>query len=204
MKKKLAMCAKILYKKLNSRIILGGGTSKSPAFFRKRKDRIVEIENKIVQEITPSLTDMGYEVVRVALVGNEIKTVQIMAERLDRKEMMVEDCTKISRTVSALLDVLDPIAGRWTLEVSSPGIDRPLLKIADYERFLGHEAKIETLSDLNGRKRFKGILKQITKDGDVVVDVEGADVSIAFDNIAKAKLILTDVLLKQHQNQTKQ
>lgn len=164
----------------------------------------MEIEQKVEKEITPTLTEMGYEIVRVSLMGNEVKTIQVMAERLDRKEMMLEDCTKISRTVSALLDVMDPIAGRWTLEVSSPGIDRPLLKLADYERFLGHEAKVETHTDLNGRKRFKGILMHVTPAGEITMDVEGAKITLAFDNIAKAKLILTDALLKQHQNQTKQ
>lgn len=164
----------------------------------------MEIEQKVEKEITPTLTEMGYEIVRVSLMGNEVKTIQVMAERLDRKEMMLEDCTKISRTVSALLDVMDPIAGRWTLEVSSPGIDRPLLKLADYERFLGHEAKVETHTDLSGRKRFKGTLTHVTPAGEITMDVEGVKITLAFDNIAKAKLILTDALLKQHQNQTKQ
>lgn len=164
----------------------------------------MEIEQKIEQEITPSLTDMGYEIVRVVLMGNEVKTIQIMAERINRTEMTLDDCTKISRTVSALLDVSDPISGRWTLEVSSPGIDRPLLKLADYERFLGHEAKVETSVDLNGRKRFKGVLMHITPDKTaVVMDVDGQEVILSFNTIIKAKLILTDALIKQHQNQNK-
>lgn len=164
----------------------------------------MEIEKKVEQEITPSLVDMGYEIVRVVLMGSEVKTLQIMAERIDRKEMTVDDCAKISRTASALLEVSDPIAGRFTLEVSSPGIDRPLLKLADYSRFLGHEAKVETLTDLNGRKRFKGVIKNVAPNGEITMDVEDVDVALAFDNISKAKLILTDALLKQYQNQTKQ
>lgn len=158
----------------------------------------MEIETKIEQEITPSLTDMGYEVVRVCLTGGDIKTVQVMAERKDRKEMTLKDCTDISRTVSALLDVMDPFSGRWTLEVSSPGIDRPLLKPADYERFLGHEAKIETQNDLNGRKRFKGRLLRLNEEKTgVVIFADDAEVMLMFDNIHKAKLILTDDILNK-------
>ncbi len=158
----------------------------------------MEIEQKIEQEIAPSLTDMGYEIVRVSLQGGDIKTIQIMAERIDRKEMTLDDCTKISRTVSALMDIMDPFAGRWTLEVSSPGIDRPLLKVADYERFMGFEAKIETSVDLNGRKRFKGrILRLNDNKSGVVIYVDGAEVELMFDNIHKAKLILTDDILNK-------
>ena len=159
----------------------------------------MEIENRIEQEIAPSLTDMGYELVRVSLMGGDIKTVQVMAERADRKEMTLEDCTKISRTVSALLDVMDPFSGRWTLEVSSPGIDRPLLKPADYERFLSQEAKVETHTDINGRKRFKGRLMRLTDDKTgIVILVDDQEFTLAFDDIHKAKLILTDDLLKKH------
>ncbi|MGN1063631.1 MAG: ribosome maturation factor RimP [Alphaproteobacteria bacterium] len=158
----------------------------------------MEIETKIEQEITPSLMDMGYEVVRVCLTGSDIKTVQVMIERQDRRGMTLKDCTDVSRTVSALLDVMDPFNGRWTLEVSSPGIDRPLLKPADYERFLGHEAKIETERDLNGRKRFKGRLLRLNeaKTG-VIIFADEAEVEILFDNIHKAKLILTDDILNK-------
>ena len=159
----------------------------------------MEIENKIEQEIAPSLTDMGYEIVRVSIMGGDIKTVQVMAERIDRKEMTLEDCTKISRTVSALLDVSDPFPGRWTLEVSSPGIDRPLFKPADYERFLSYEAKVETNVDLNGRKRFKGRLMKLTDDRKgIVLLVDDEEIPLSFDNIHKAKLLLTDELLKKY------
>lgn len=156
----------------------------------------MEIEEKIEAEIAPSLNDMGYDVVRVSLIGGDIKTIQVMAERQDRVSMTVEDVTKVSRTVSALMDIMDPFSGRWTLEVSSPGIDRPLFKIADYERFLGFEAKVETLKDLDGRKRFKGRLLRVNQNKDIVMNVDGAEVALSFDNIHKAKLILTDDLLK--------
>lgn len=160
----------------------------------------MDICEKIEQEITPSLNDMGYDVVRVMLTGNETKTLQIMAERQDRTDMTVDDCADVSRTVSALLDVADPFAGRYTLEISSPGLDRPLLKPSDYARFIGDEAKIELTHDINGRKRFKCRLKGITPTDTVLFDFDGQEMQIPFADIAKAKLILTDELIKKHQN----
>ena len=95
----------------------------------------MEITQQVQTTIEPALTDMGYDIVRISLTGADIKTLQIMAERKDRKDMTVDDCEKISRTASALLDLADPFPYRWVLEVSSPGIDRPLVKPADYDRF---------------------------------------------------------------------
>lgn len=158
----------------------------------------MSVVEKIEKYIEPSLTDLGYDIVRIMIQGGDIKTVQIMAERKDRVNMMVSDCEKISRTVSALLDVEDPIPGRWNLEVSSPGIDRPLITLEDYERFKGDEAKIETLKDMNGRKRFKGVLKGVAGDK-ILFDFEGAPMEFDLSNIAKAKLILTDELIKKYQ-----
>src|ERR1700687_93581 len=99
---------------------------------------------------------MGYRVVRVALTGTGRPTLQVMAERRDDASMTVEDCAEISRSISALLDVADPIAGAYMLEVSSPGIDRPLVRPEDYDRFAGFEARIELNAPLDGRKRFPG------------------------------------------------
>lgn len=154
----------------------------------------MDIVETITKTIEPALTDMGYELVRVAINGAEMKTVQIMAERVDRKDMTVDDCEEISHTASALLDVEDPFKGRWVLEVSSPGIDRPLVKPADYDRFKGEEAKVELINDIDGRKRFKGILKGIegTK---IMMDFEGNDISFDFADVAKAKLTFKDETL---------
>ena len=159
----------------------------------------MDICDKIEQEITPALHDMGYEVVRVALNGTESKVLQVMAERQDRVDMTVDDCADISRTVSALLDVADPFSGRYTLEVTSPGLDRPLLRPTDYARFAGDEAKIELCRDINGRKRFKCRLKGLTDKNEVLFDFEGQTMSVPFADIAKAKLILTDELIQKHQ-----
>ncbi len=160
----------------------------------------MDICQKIQEIIEPSLTHLGYEIVRILMQGGDVKTVQIMVERADRNDMTLDDCEKVSRTVSALLDVDDPFSGRYMLEISSPGIDRPLIKAADYVRFAGFEAKVETLVALNGRRRFKGKILGLTDDEKSVrLDAEEGLVSIELENISKAKLILTDDLLKHHQ-----
>ena len=149
---------------------------------------------KIEAMIAPSLDAMGYRVVRVAVTGGRRATLQIMAERHDEQAMTVEDCAEISRTVSALLDVADPIAGAYTLEVSSPGIDRPLVRREDFARFAGFEAKIELNAPQDGRRRFRGTLLGV--EGDAVrLLVDDAPVALPLAAVARAKLVLTDALL---------
>ena len=145
----------------------------------------------VTKTIEPALADMGYELVRVTIQGKELQTLQVMAERTDRQEMSLDDCTQISRTASALLDVTDPFPGKWVLEVSSPGIDRPLVKLADYERFQGQNAKIELNEEIDGRRRFKGILKGV-KDNVVLLEFEGTELALPFDQIEHAKLTLPE------------
>jgi ribosome maturation factor RimP len=151
-----------------------------------------ETLNELVE---PICEQMGYDLVRLQLQGgNSRKVLQIMAERKDRKAMTVDDCADLSRAISPVLDEKDPIEDNYTLEVSSPGIDRPLVKLDDFNRFKGFEAKVEAASLINGRKRFSGRLQGV--DGDnVVIFFEGADVVVPFDLVAKAKLVLTDELL---------
>jgi ribosome maturation factor RimP len=149
---------------------------------------------KIEAMIAPSLEAMGYRVVRVALTGGRRATLQIMAERVDEQAMGVEDCTEISRTVSALLDVADPIAGAYLLEVSSPGIDRPLVRREDFARFAGFEAKIELHAPFDGRKRFRGRLLGVEGDH-LRLLVDAAPVALPIAAVARAKLVLTDELL---------
>ncbi len=151
----------------------------------------MELLNKVQNVIEPSLNDMGYDLVRVSMTGNELKTLQVMAERQDRRDMTVDDCSRISQTVSALLDVADPFPGKWVLEVSSPGIDRPLVKLADYTRFAGEQAKIELAHEINGRRRFKGELKGV--EGDMILlNFEGQLLKLPFSDIEKAKLIFPE------------
>lgn len=146
--------------------------------------------------IGPTLDGMGYELVRVQMLGTQRRTLQVMAERRDRRPMTVEDCADISRAVSAVLDVADPIRGAYTLEVSSPGIDRPLVRPEDFERFAGFEAKVETSRIVGGRRRFRGRLVGLTPTGDVRMTTDdGEDLDLPFAEIDKAKLVLTDDLI---------
>ena len=123
-----------------------------------------------------------------------METLQIMAERKDRAEMSVEDCVEISRALSALLDVENPIESAYTLEVSSPGLDRPLVRLADYDRFSGREARIETQTPVEGRKRFKGRLAGVRGDT-VLLLCEGAEQEIPFDAVARGKLLLSEAVI---------
>ena len=154
--------------------------------------------DRIAAIIAPAVEAMGYEVVRVLLLGTQRRVLQIMAERKDGRDMTVDDCAEISRAVSALLDVEDPIQGTYTLEVSSPGIDRPLTRVKDFERFAGYEARLETKAPVDGRRRFKGRLGGIERDEVetlVRIDTEDGAAKVPFDAIQKAKLVLTDELL---------
>src|SRR5712691_3066354 len=141
---------------------------------------------------------MGYRVVRVALTSLRRPTLQVMAERRDEAPMTVDDCAQISRSVSALLDVEDPIASAYTLEVSSPGIDRPLVRPEDYDRFAGFEARIELSQPIEGRKRFRGRLLGRAEDG-VRLAGEVGEVRLPLAAITKAKLVLTDDLIAHAQ-----
>ena len=146
--------------------------------------------------IAPAVEAAGYRLVRLRLMGGERKTLQIMAEREDG-QMNVEDCARLSRALSEFLDREDPLEGDYDLEVSSPGIDRPLTRITDFARWAGHEAKLElTAPDASGRKRFKGTLLGL--DGnDVAFDVDGTRLKFPFAAIAEAKLVLTDKLIQE-------
>jgi len=159
-----------------------------------------ETASAIVPIIEPSLEAMGYRLVRVAFLGARRGTLQIMAERLDGVPMTVDNCTEISRSVSALLDVADPIAEPYMLEVSSPGIDRPLVRPEDYDRFAGFEARIELSEPVDGRKRFRGRLLGRAPDAADHVRMIGetGEVQLPLATIAKAKLVLTDDLLAAH------
>ena len=148
---------------------------------------------------TPVLLDLGFRLVRVKISSTQGTTLQIMAERQDG-EMDVEDCARLSRAISEVLEAADPIESEYVLEVSSPGIDRPLTRPEDFARFAGHEARVELALGLDGRRRFKGVL--IGLDGsdvlmDVTVEKETRRVRLALDDITDAKLVLTDRLIQE-------
>jgi ribosome maturation factor RimP len=157
--------------------------------------------NRIAQTIEPSLEAMGYRLVRVVITSGRRATLQVMAERLDDRPMTVDDCAQISRSVSALLDVADPIAGAYTLEISSPGIDRPLVRTEDYDRFSGFEAKIELARAIDGRKRFRGRLLG-TSGGNVRLATEMGETELPLGAVARAKLVLTDDLIAAARHNT--
>lgn len=160
-------------------------------------------EERIEAIITPLVESLGYEIVRIRIIGSGTPTLQIMAERADGT-MPIEGCEEVSRAVSAALDVDDPISGKYTLEVSSAGIDRPLTRSKDFDSWAGHVAKVELQVPIDGRKRFRGVLDGY-EDGEVriAVEVEGFSelqvVGLPFVDVHDAKLVLTDALIKQAQ-----
>jgi ribosome maturation factor RimP len=149
--------------------------------------------------VEPVVGDLGFRLVRVSISGHNGTTVQIMAERPDGT-ITVADCADISRQLSPLLDAHDPIAGRYSLEISSPGIDRPLARVSDFAAWAGHEAKIEMKELVAGRKRFRGTLKGLGGDAvrlEVPADQGGPEVSLPVGLIAEARLVLTDALIRE-------
>jgi ribosome maturation factor RimP len=153
----------------------------------------------LLELIDPVAESLGLAVVRVRLMGGTLRRrLQIMAERNLDHDISVEECARLSRAVSEVLDAADPIAGEYLLEVSSPGIDRPLTRLIDFDLFEGYEARLETDRMVEGRKRFKGVLAG-TEGEDVAIDLEGENETalIPFAWLADAKLVLTDELLKR-------
>ena len=150
---------------------------------------------RVAEIVAPTLDAMGYGLVRVQLDGSRNATLQIMADRRDGAAMTVDDCAAISREVSALLDVEDPVQGAYSLEVSSPGIDRPLVTLGDFEKFAGFDAKLETRMAIDGRKRFRGKLAGVDG-GRIRLRTDGGDVDLDFGDIRTAKLLLTDELIE--------
>lgn len=155
-------------------------------------------EQRIAEMIEPVIEDMGYELVRVKFMGaGRSHTLQLMIDHQDEsKSITVEDCENVSNAVSALLDVEDPIENKYLLEVSSPGVDRPLTRLKDFKRYTGDEAKIELHTALDGRRRYRGYLKGVDEDK-VIITVDGKDYSLPFEYIHEAKLVMTEALLKK-------
>ena len=157
------------------------------------------IDRRLADIVRPVIESMGYELVRLRLMAGKTRTLQIMADRPEGG-IEVSDCAEISTTLSALLDVEDPLEDAYTLEVSSPGIDRPLTRLKDFDVWEGHEAKLETAEMIDGRRRFKGQLQGIEGD-EVLIEIEdqGKPVTIGlrFDWLSDAKLVLTDALITE-------
>ena len=159
------------------------------------------IDRRLAEIITPAIEDLGFELVRVRLMSGKSTTLQIMADR-PNGGIEVDDCAEISNAVGAVLDVEDPILDEYTLEVSSPGIDRPLTRLKDFDAFEGYEAKLETTELIDGRRRFKGVLAG-TEGDEVLINVEEGTIGLQFDWLSDAKLVLTDDLIKEMLRQRK-
>jgi ribosome maturation factor RimP len=155
-------------------------------------------DRQLLELIEPVAEALGLAVVRVRLMGGtQRRRLQIMAERPSDHDVSVDECAKLSRAVSEVFDAADPIAGEYLLEVSSPGVDRPLTRLEDFETFEGYEARLETDRMVEGRKRFKGVLAGV-EDDNVLIDLEGEEDTalLPFAWLADAKLVLTDELMK--------
>lgn len=158
-------------------------------------------DQRLATLLKPTIEGMGFELVRLRLMVGRKATLQIMAERPDGT-MEVEDCAELSRQISAVLDVEDPIEREYALEVSSPGIDRPLTRLADFDRWEGYEAKLETAEMIDGRRRFKGILAG-TEGDEVLVEIDEGTIGLEFDWLSDAKLVLTDELISESLRRSK-
>ena len=153
------------------------------------------MDKKLAELLNPILDDLGFEMVRIRLSSGDPSTLQIMADRLNG-QIMVDDLANISTSIGTILDVEDPIAENYTLEISSPGIDRPLTRKKDFDNYQGFEAKLETTELIDGRRRFKGILAGISKD-EVLINLEEGTVGLKFNWLSDARLVLSDDLIKQ-------
>ena len=153
----------------------------------------MDMSNQIQRLIEPTIEDLGFDVVRVQLSGKNELLMQVMVEHKNDQGMTVDDCATVSRAISALLEVGDPIKDAYTLEVSPPGIDRPLVKLGDFERFQGNQAKVETNVTQDGQKRFKGRLLGIEGEN-IKILVDGREIILAHPDIRRAKLLPTDEL----------
>jgi ribosome maturation factor RimP len=163
------------------------------------------IDRRLADIVSPVIEGLGFELVRIRLMGGRTRILQIMADRPDGG-IEVDDCAAISTAVSAVLDVEDPIEENYVLEVSSPGIDRPLTRLKDFNMWVDYEARIETTELIDGRRRFKGTL-QGTEGDEVLIEIEeGGEpltIGLKFDWLSDAKLILTDELIAEMLRQRK-
>lgn len=155
-----------------------------------------EQEKRILSLIEPQAAGLGMEIVRVRVMGGNRPILQIMTEKSGGAPTDVEDCAKLSRAMSEMLDVEDPITDKYTLEVSTPGIDRPLTRAGDFKRWIGHAAKLELIRPLDNQRRFRGVIRG-EEDGKVQILLDDeTELEAGIDELSKASLILTDELIE--------
>ena len=153
------------------------------------------MDKKLAELLNPILDDLGFEMVRVRLSSGDPSTLQIMADRLDGP-IGVDELAEINTSVGTILDVEDPIPENYTLEISSPGIDRPLTRKKDFDSFQGFEAKLETTEPIDGRRRFRGVLAGVNND-EVLINLEEGTIGLKFTWLSEARLVLSDDLIKE-------
>lgn len=153
------------------------------------------IDRRLAEIVQPVIEGLGFELVRLRLMSGKTRILQIMADRPEGG-IEVDDCANISTVVSAALDVEDPLDDPYLLEVSSPGIDRPLTRLKDFEVWSGYEAKLETSELIDGRRRFKGILAGV-EGNEVLIEIDEGTIGLEFDWLSDAKLVLTDELIAE-------
>ena len=153
------------------------------------------MDKKLAELLNPILEDLGFEMVRVRLSNGNPSTLQIMADRLDG-QIGVDELAEINTSVGTILDVEDPIPENYTLEISSPGIDRPLTRKKDYDSFQGFEDKVETTELIDGRRRFRGVLAGVNND-EVLINLEEGTIGLKFTWLSDARLVLSDDLIKK-------
>jgi ribosome maturation factor RimP len=154
----------------------------------------MELAHRVEGIIAPSVEAMGFRLVSINYTSGKNPRLQIMAEHAETGRMSIEDCENVSRTISAVLDVEDFLVESYALEISSPGIDRPLVSLEDFEKYLGFDAKVEISKTIRGQRRFKGRLLKV-KDGIVTIETKNEIFELAHQNIEKAKLLLSDELI---------
>ncbi|MDB6452660.1 ribosome maturation factor RimP [Falsirhodobacter sp. 20TX0035] len=163
------------------------------------------IDRRLADIVTPTIEGLGFELVRIRLMGGRTRVLQIMADRPEGG-IDVDDCAQISTAVSAVLDVEDPVEDNYVLEVSSPGIDRPLTRLKDFDMWADYEARVETIELIDGRRRFKGFLRG-TEGTEILIEIEESGemltIGLEFDWLSDAKLILTDELIAEMLRQKK-
>ena len=157
------------------------------------------MKHSLADIIDPVVDGLGYETVRILTIGDSNPVLQIMIEHKDYdKELTVDDCALVSRAISAVLDEKDPIKDRYTLEVSSPGLDRPLTKPEHFRRYKNYVIKLETVEPVEKRKRFKGTIKDVSTTDDIYLTMDETEYKIPFANVAKAKIVITAELWAQY------
>jgi len=170
--------------------------------------KLTPLEQQIHETINPMIADMGYTLVQAKMTTeNKRNVLQVMVENPKTHNIGVDECAKVSRALSAVLDVEDPISGAYSLEISSPGIDRPLTRLEDYENWKGFEAKIELDMPINGQKRYRGFIDGLNDQNEILLNSEQGELALPYNSVHKAKLVMSDALLertKQMQNNLKE